>query len=74
LTITNFREKRSNSKPDEEGNKETPPGEMESTHVGALKGAELDFSGLVILVRVYIQLIGLVLLPLSLNTYKEREQ
>jgi len=39
-----FTEQGSNGKPNEKGNKETPPRAVEGSHVGTSKTAKLDFS------------------------------
>lgn len=64
--ISDFREKRGDGEPDEEGNEETPPGHVEGTHVGTGERAELDSSGSVILVGIDINVVRVVLLPLGL--------
>lgn len=47
-----FREERSDGEPNEESNKETPPGIVERSHVRTLKAAELDLGGSVILIGI----------------------
>ena len=69
--ITDLREQRSNSEPDEEGNEETRPRVVESTHVGASKRHQLDLSGLIILIRVNFDMVLRVLLPFSLRRTKQ---
>ena len=61
-SLLDFGEKRSNGEPNEKGDKERPPRAVEGTHVGTGEVAELDFLGLVILVRIDLQDISLVLL------------
>merc|ERR1719446_462476 len=58
-------QERSNGEPDEEGNEETPPRHVEGSHVGAGERTKLDGGGLVILVRIDIDPVLVVLLPLS---------
>jgi len=62
--ILDLRKERSNGKPDEESNEETPPRAVEGSHVWAGKAAKLDLRGLVILIWVDIDGIGLVFLDL----------
>ena len=64
--VTDLREKRGDGEPDEESAEETPPRAVEGTHVRAGKRAKLDGGSLVILVRVDINVVGVVFLPLSL--------
>ena len=62
--ILDLRKERSNGKPDEESNEETPPRAVEGSHVWAGKAAKLDLRGLVILIWVDTDGIGLVFLDL----------
>ena len=43
--------------PHEEGNMITPPCKVESPHVRALEGAQLDLARSVILIRIYVQIV-----------------
>ena len=61
-----LREERGNGEPDEEGNEEAPPRAVEGAHVRAGEVAKLDLLGLVILVGVDLEDVGLVLLGLGL--------
>jgi len=58
-------QERSDGEPDEESNEETPPRHVEGSHVRAGKGTKLDGGGLVILVRIDVDEVLVVLLPLS---------
>ena len=71
---TDFWQERGDREPDEEGGKEAKPREVEGTHVGSLEGRELDFSGLVILVGINIDVISLIFLYFGLwSSMKERD-
>ena len=71
---TDFRQERGDGEPNEEGGKEAHPREVERAHVGSLKGRELDFSGLVILVGINIYVICLEFLNFGLgSSTKERD-
>ena len=59
-----FWQERGNGEPDEEGNEKGKPSAVESSHVRAFEAEHLDFSGLVILVGVNTDIVGIVLLPL----------
>lgn len=63
--------KRGDGEPDEEGNEEAPPRAVEGAHVRAGEVAKLDLLGLVILVGVDLEDVGLVLLGLRLYKYKK---
>lgn len=70
---TDFWQERGDGEPNEEGGKETHPREMEGAHVGSLKGHELDFSGLVILIGINIDVVGLIFLYFGLwSSIKKR--
>ena len=61
-----FGKKGRNGEPDEEGREESHPGAVEGAHVGTFEAEELDFGGLVILIGVDLEVVGLVLLDFGL--------
>jgi len=63
---TDLGKKRGNGEPDEEGNEETQPGEVEGSHVWAREVAKLDLISSVILFGVDLKLVRVVFLPFSL--------
>ena len=63
---TDLGKKRSDGEPDEKGNEETQPREVEGSHVRAGEAAKLDLGGSVILIRVDVKGVGVVLLPFGL--------
>ena len=52
---TDLGKKRSDGEPDEKGNEETQPREVEGSHVRAGEAAKLDLGGSVILIRVDVK-------------------
>ena len=62
----NLGEERGDGEPDEEGSEESHPGAVEGAHVGTGEAEELDFGGLVVLVGIDLEVVGLVLLYFGL--------
>ena len=65
---TDFWQERSDGEPNEKGGEEAKPREVEGAHVGALKGSELDFGCLVVLVGIDINVISLIFLDYGLRS------
>ena len=71
--IFDLSEKRSDSEPDEEGNEETPPREVECSHVRTREVTQLNLGRLIVLLWVdskYVRIIlfvSLILLSLTSN-------
>jgi hypothetical protein len=63
--------KRSNGEPDEKGNEETQPREVEGSHVGTREVAKLDLISSVILIRVDDKSVRIVLFPFGLSLAKK---
>jgi hypothetical protein len=62
----NLGKERRNGKPNEKCDKERPPRAVKGSHLRSRKVAELDFRGLVVLVRVDVHGIALVHFPFHL--------
>ena len=63
--ILNLTQKGGGRELNEESDEETPPRTMESAHVGALEGQELDLRGFIILIGIDIDEVFVVLLPIA---------
>jgi len=65
---SDFGQERGDGEPNEKRGEEAKPREVEGAHVGALKGRELDFGCLVILVGIDINVISLIFLDYGLRS------
>ena len=70
-SVTDLGQEWSDGEPDEEGDEEPPPRAVKGSHVWTGKAAKLNFLGTVILIRIDLDGIGLVFLPLSLLSSSE---